>query len=212
VLQPCNDYRPRRQEPTITWCIGRFGAPQNRKLANQGILCRVLCTYYSLSGAPSDSLMHRRTEGKNCLPNGAPTAPSCLGAIKGTPRRMEHNTKPPLNILRCLDSANTHSDHRVWDLSTSWVVSSLHCVCVLISWLVCVGLLILVLRVFLSLPYSCALILINIVRARGSNLWRFLANGKYYKGRKQWYSRLIIGSFERDWVQSLIKGGHHNVE
>jgi hypothetical protein len=25
------------------------------------------------------------TEGNYCLPNGAPTAPSCLGAIKGTP-------------------------------------------------------------------------------------------------------------------------------
>jgi hypothetical protein len=32
--------------------------------------------------------------------------------------------------------------------------------------------------VFLSLPYSCAFIVINIVRTRGSNLWRFLANGK----------------------------------
>jgi hypothetical protein len=37
------------------------------------------------------------------------TAPSCLGAIKGTPRRMEQYIKPPLNILRCLDSANTYS-------------------------------------------------------------------------------------------------------
>jgi hypothetical protein len=37
---------------------------------------------------------------------------------------------------------------------------------------------ILVLCVLLSLPYSCAFIVINIVRARGSNLWRFLANGK----------------------------------
>jgi hypothetical protein len=92
---------------------GRSGAPQKRKSANQGILCRVLCAYCSLSGAPPDSPVHRRTEGKNCLPNGVPTAPSCLGAIKGTPRRMEHTTKPPLNILRRLDSANTHSDHCV---------------------------------------------------------------------------------------------------
>jgi hypothetical protein len=38
-------------------------------------------------------------------------APSCLGAIKGTSRRMEHHTKPPLKILRSLDSANTHPDH-----------------------------------------------------------------------------------------------------
>jgi hypothetical protein len=51
------------------------------------------------------------TEGKNCLPNGDPTAPSCLGAIKGTPRRMEHDTKLPLNILRRLDFASTHPDH-----------------------------------------------------------------------------------------------------
>jgi hypothetical protein len=54
-----------------------------------------------------------RQKAKNCLPNGVPTAPSCLGAVKGTPRRMEHKTRPPLNILRCLDSATTLSDHRV---------------------------------------------------------------------------------------------------
>jgi hypothetical protein len=56
--------------------------------------------------------VHRRTEGKNCLPNGVPMAPSCLGAIKGTPRRMEHYNKHSLNILRRLNSANTHLDHR----------------------------------------------------------------------------------------------------
>jgi hypothetical protein len=61
----------------------------------------------------SDSPVHLRTEGKNCLPNGAPTTPSYLGAIKGTPRRMEQYTKPPLNILRHLDSTNAHSDHRI---------------------------------------------------------------------------------------------------
>jgi hypothetical protein len=60
------------------------------------------CT--GLSGAPT-------TEGKNCLPNGDPTAPSCLGAIKGTPRSMKQYTKLPLNILRCLDFASTHLDH-----------------------------------------------------------------------------------------------------
>jgi hypothetical protein len=30
----------------------------------------------------------------------------------------------------------------------------------------------------LSYPYSCAFFVISIVRVRGSNLWRFLANGK----------------------------------
>jgi hypothetical protein len=66
-----------------------------------------------MSGGAPDFPVRHPTEGKNCLPNGIPTAPSCLGSIKGTPRRMEHNTKPPLNILRCLDSATTQSDYRV---------------------------------------------------------------------------------------------------
>jgi hypothetical protein len=60
-----------------------------------------------------DSPVHPWTEGNNGLPNGALTASSCLGAIKGTPRRMEQHTKPPLNILRCLDFAGTHSVHRI---------------------------------------------------------------------------------------------------
>jgi hypothetical protein len=50
VLQPCNDYLPRRQEPTVIWRTGRSGAPQKRKPAIQGILCHVLCSYCSLSG------------------------------------------------------------------------------------------------------------------------------------------------------------------
>jgi hypothetical protein len=64
-----------------------------------------------MSGGAPNYPVRQRTEGKNCLPNGDPTAPSYLGTIKGTPRHMEHNTKPPLNILRCLDSASTHPDH-----------------------------------------------------------------------------------------------------
>jgi hypothetical protein len=39
------------------------------------------------------------TEGKNCLPRLLSTAPSYLGAIKGTPRRMEKNTKHSLSTL-----------------------------------------------------------------------------------------------------------------
>jgi hypothetical protein len=65
-----------------------------------------------MSGGAPDCPVRHPTEGKNCLPNGVPTAPSCLGAIKGTPRRMEHYTKHSLNILRRLDSANMHLDHR----------------------------------------------------------------------------------------------------
>jgi hypothetical protein len=39
-------------------------------------------------GAPHYPVRHP-IEGRNCLPRLSPTAPSCLGAIKGTPRRME---------------------------------------------------------------------------------------------------------------------------
>jgi hypothetical protein len=35
-----------------------------------------------------DCLVHKSTEGKDGLPCLPPTTPSCLRAIKGTPRRM----------------------------------------------------------------------------------------------------------------------------
>jgi hypothetical protein len=43
--------------------------------------------------------VRQSTEGKNCLLGLLSTAPSCLGAIKGTPRRMEEYTKHTLSIL-----------------------------------------------------------------------------------------------------------------
>jgi hypothetical protein len=46
----------------------------------------------SVQCAPDCPVRHA-TEGKNCLPRLLSTAPSCLGAINGTPRRMEENTK-----------------------------------------------------------------------------------------------------------------------
>jgi hypothetical protein len=48
-----------------------------------------------------------------------------------------------------------------------------------------------------SQPYSYVYIVIFIVRVRGSNVWRFLANGKRYKQRKAVVFKLIIGSLER---------------
>jgi hypothetical protein len=43
------------------------------------------------------------TEGKNCLPGLLSTAPSCLRAIKGTPRRMEEIYKHSLIISKHQD-------------------------------------------------------------------------------------------------------------
>ena len=55
-----------------------------------------------------DCPVRQATEGKNCLPRLLSTAPSCLGAIKGTPRRMEENTKHPLSILDHSHSTFAH--------------------------------------------------------------------------------------------------------
>jgi hypothetical protein len=49
------------------------------------------------------------TEGKDGLPDLFSTAPSCLGAIKGTPRRMEEYTKQPLSNLDHPHSVFAHS-------------------------------------------------------------------------------------------------------
>jgi hypothetical protein len=53
----------------------------------------------TMSGGALDCPVCQATEGKNCLPRLLSTAPSCLGAIKGNPRRMEENTKHSLSTL-----------------------------------------------------------------------------------------------------------------
>jgi hypothetical protein len=110
---------------------------------------------------------------------------------------MEQNTKHSLNNLRHLDSVATHLDHCVRDLSTFRVKNSCAvflcsslglcaCVCCVLS-LACVA----------FPPYSCASLVINIVRARCSNLWRFLANGKRTLKEKTMVFKSIIRSLER---------------
>jgi hypothetical protein len=62
--------------------------------------------------------VHHPIEGKFGLPSWPPTAPNCLGAIKGTPRRMEENTKLSRNILRLSYSDSTLLILYVSDLSS----------------------------------------------------------------------------------------------
>jgi hypothetical protein len=104
-------------EPTVTWSHRTIRCTKGTEgptvgFASKGRRSGTGQTLFMSGGAPDCPVRHP-TKGKNCLPNGTLTAPSCLGAIKGTPRRMEHNTKHSPNILRCLDSATTQSDHRV---------------------------------------------------------------------------------------------------
>jgi hypothetical protein len=73
-------------------------------------------------GAP-DCPVRQSTEGKNCLPGKLSTAPSCLGAIKGTPRRMEDYTKHTLRILDHSHSDFAHSFDILSDLSSVLVVN-----------------------------------------------------------------------------------------
>jgi hypothetical protein len=103
------------------------GAPDSVRCANQPRGATVGCAQYGrrsrtgheqwLSGGAPDSPVHHSTEGKISLPSWLPTAPSCLGAIKGTPRRMEQTTKLSRNILRLPDSVSTHLIRCVSDLS-----------------------------------------------------------------------------------------------
>jgi hypothetical protein len=71
-----------------------------------------------LSGGAPDCPVRHSTEGKDGLPSLSPTASSCLGAIKGTPRHMEESPKHSLSILRHQDSNFTHSILCVSDFSS----------------------------------------------------------------------------------------------
>jgi hypothetical protein len=83
-----------------------------------------------------------RQKGKIGLPRLPPMAPSCLRAIKGTPRRMEESSKHSLSILKHPDSALAHLLHCVSDLGSIRVVRSLSCHLSsslhLCAWLCCV--------------------------------------------------------------------------
>jgi hypothetical protein len=82
-------------------------------------------TEQCLSGGTPDCPVRHPTEGKNCLPGLLSTAPSCLGAIKGTPRHMEENTKHNLSILDHSHSVFAHSIDILSDLSSVLVVNFL---------------------------------------------------------------------------------------
>jgi hypothetical protein len=176
---------------------GRLGAPDSVRCANQPEVATVGCARNGrkshtgheqwLSGGTPDCPVRHPTEGKISLPRMPPKSPSCLRAIKGTPRRMEEKSKHTLSILSLPHSVYAHLIDRVSDLSSVLVVNSLcfiraqvlACVCAYYCGFVCVA----------SHPYSCAFTLIFVVRARDSNLWRFLANGKRDKQRRtSWYS------------------------
>jgi hypothetical protein len=77
----------RRGHRTVRCAPDMSGAPTALWLPTVGF-----ATEGKKSGTRHCPVRHA-TEGKNCLPRLLSTAPSCLGAIKGTPRRMEEITQ-----------------------------------------------------------------------------------------------------------------------
>jgi hypothetical protein len=66
-----------------------FGAPRGPKAQRSASPDEERNQALFMSGGAPDCPVCKSSEDKNCLPNGDPTAPSCLGAIKETPRCME---------------------------------------------------------------------------------------------------------------------------
>jgi hypothetical protein len=62
----------------------------------------------TVSGGAPDCPVRQATEDKISLPRMLSTSPSCLGAIKGTPRRMETNTKHTQSIPKHRDFDSTY--------------------------------------------------------------------------------------------------------
>jgi hypothetical protein len=97
---------------------GRQGAPDSVRCANCHKFATVGCARLGresrteheqwLSGGAPDCPVRHPIEGKISLPRMPPTAPSCLGAIKGTPRRMEESSKHSFIIPKHRDSIPTH--------------------------------------------------------------------------------------------------------
>jgi hypothetical protein len=114
----CANGRPRNPRVTRGRANGRMGAPDSVRCANGSKSSTVGCTNLGkqsapdieqwMSGGAPDCPVRHPTEGKNYLPRLLPTAPSCLGAIKGTPRRMEEYTKHSLIISKHQDFILAH--------------------------------------------------------------------------------------------------------
>jgi hypothetical protein len=85
------------------------GAPMALNLQRSASPKKEINPHRTVSGGALDCPVRQATEGKYCLPGMLSTAPSCLGAIKGTPRRMEEHTKQSLSIPKHQDSNSAHS-------------------------------------------------------------------------------------------------------
>jgi hypothetical protein len=84
------------------------GAPTAPRLQRSASPNKERDPHQTVSGGAPDSPVRQATEGKNCLPGMLSMAPSCLGAIKETSRRMEEYTKYSLSIPKHQDFNFAH--------------------------------------------------------------------------------------------------------
>jgi hypothetical protein len=121
--------RPRNPRVTRGRANGLMGAPDSVRCANGSKSSTVGCARIGKQSAPdsvrwctglSDAPSDRR---QDSLPRLLSTAPSCLGAIKETFRRMEEDTKHTLSILNHSHSIFAHSIDILSDLSSVLVVN-----------------------------------------------------------------------------------------
>jgi hypothetical protein len=103
------------------------GAPTTPKRQRSASPKKERNPHRTVSGGAPDCPVCQATEGKNCLPGMLSTTPSCLGAIKGTPRRMEENTKQPLSIVDHSHFTLAHLFDILSDLSSVLVRTSRYC-------------------------------------------------------------------------------------
>jgi hypothetical protein len=85
------------------------GAPTAPNLQRSAAPNKESNLHQTVSGGAPDCPVRHPTEGKICLPGLLPTAPSCIGAIKGSPRHMEEYTKHSLSITKHQDFISAHS-------------------------------------------------------------------------------------------------------
>jgi hypothetical protein len=96
----------RKGAPDCSVCTGLFGV--HRTVSGAPTVPKRQRSASPMKERNPDCPVRQATEGKNCLPRMHSTAPSCLGAIKGTPRRIEEKTKHSLSIPKHQDFDSAH--------------------------------------------------------------------------------------------------------
>src|SRR5699024_5673128 len=85
------------------------GAPTTLNLQRSASPKKERNPHRTVSGGAPDCPVRQATEGKKCLRGMLSMAPSCHGAIKGTPRRMEEYIKHSLSIPKHPGFNSAHS-------------------------------------------------------------------------------------------------------